>query len=147
MPALPLPEQDDLLHSWVKADVLRMKLPIERCLWRFAAWGRALGGVIAFKFGICYDFVQRWQEYGSEEMWLFMDVMHAGFPEECRQLEMSLIEKTHRINGCYNIAKGGEGVRAGNWEGTVYCYAVYAMAGHGRSVRRAWFDRQSRRRG
>ena len=76
--------------------------------------------------------------YEQEEMWLFMEVMHEGVPEECRCLEMELIQKAGKISGCYNIAEGGEGIRAGILEGKCFCYAVYATAGNGIGVHQAW---------
>ena len=115
--------------------------PVQKCLWRFASWGKSLG-VFAFKIGIAYSPQVRWGLYDNEEMWLFMDVMHEGNPEECRCLEKELISKLGKIPGCYNVAPGGEGIRAGTIEGKCSCYAVYATAGDGIGLHEAWLSRK-----
>ena len=71
-----------------------------------------------------------------------MDVMHEGNPEECRCLEKTLIRHLGKVPGCYNAAPGGEGIRAGTVVGKCFCYAVYAAAGHGISLREAWLSRK-----
>ena len=137
-PRWSVPTQDALLvcgnthSSWP---------PVQKCLWRFASWGKSLG-VFAFKIGIAYSPQVRWGQYEDEEMWLFMDVMHDGNPEECRCLEKELISKLGKIPGCYNIAPGGEGIRAGTIEGKCSCYAVYATAGDGIGLHEAWLSRK-----
>ena len=99
-------------------------------------------GVFTFKIGISLDPRHRWAMYQKEEMWLCMEVMHEGNPEECRQLEMELISKLRNIPGCYNLAPGGEGISAGCAEGVCFCYAVYATAGDGVGVHQAWLARK-----
>ena len=80
--------------------------------------------------------------YEREELWQFMDVMHEGNPEESRCLEKELISKLGKIPGCYNVAPGGEGIRAGMIEGKCSCYAVYATAGDGIGLHHAWLSRK-----
>jgi len=140
MPRRSVPEQDSLQ---VSADQHSSWPPVRKCLWQFATWGKSLG-VFAFKIGIAYDPRVRWERYEDEEMWLFMDVMHEGNPEECRCLEKDLIGKLRHIPGCYNVAPGGEGIRAGATEGKCFCYAVYATAGEGIGVHAAWLARKRR---
>ena len=142
LPRWPMPAQDALLKCGVTAE---SSWPlVQKCLWRFATWSMSLG-VCAYKVGIAHDTSARWVMYRDEEMWLFMDVMHEGNPEECRLLEMELIGKVGKISGCYNILGGGEGIRAGNFEGKCSCYVVYATAGEGIGVRAAWIARNRER--
>ena len=143
IPRRSLPEQDALQ---VSVDQHSSWPPVRKCLWQFAAWGKSLG-VFIFKIGIAYDPPVRWEQYADEERWLFMDVMHEGKPEECRCLEKNLIGKLRHIPGCYNVAPGGEGIRAGVMEGKCFCYAVYATAGEGISLREAWRARKRRLQG
>ena len=138
-PRWSVPAQDALLVCG--KNIYSSWPPALKCLWRFASWGKSLG-VFAFKIGIAYDPQVRWEMYDHEEMWLFMDVMHEGNPEECRCLEKELISKLGKISGCYNVAPGGEGIRAGSTEGKCSCYAVYATAGHGIGMHQAWLSRK-----
>ena len=138
-PKRQVPAQDTLLVSCDEGDVLWT--PVQKCLWLFAMRGMSLG-VFTFKIGISLDPRHRWAMYQKEEMWLCMEVMHEGNPEECRQLEMELISKLRNIPGCYNLAPGGEGISAGCAEGVCFCYAVYATAGDGVGVHQAWLARK-----
>ena len=140
MPPRSVPQQDALQ---VSVDQHSCWPSVRKCLWQCATWGKSLG-VLAFKIGIAYDPRVRWEQYADEEMWLFMDVMHEGMPEECRCLEKDLIGKLRHIPGCYNVAPGGEGIRAGTTEGKCFCYAVYATAGAGIGLHAAWLARKRR---
>ena len=119
---------------------------VQKCLWRIASWGKSLG-IFVFKIGIAHSPQARWDQYDAEEMWQFMDVMHEDNPEACRCLEKALIGILRKVSGCYNVAPGGEGVRAGAVDGKCFCYTVYAPAGHGVGLREAWRSRMHVRSG
>ena len=122
---------------------------LHRCLWFVLAWLRALSNVAAFKIGIAFDPEHRWNNdefgYRTEQMWMFMHVMYAGLDQNCRSLEIALIQKLKNIPGCYNERPGGEGVSSTSSSGsTCHCYAVFAPAGDGVSVHTSWRHRQNR---
>ena len=139
LPILSAPLQDTILFD--SKNYFYGWPPGKKCVWRFAAWGKSLG-VFAFKIGIAYSPLDRWGRYELEEMWMFMDVMHEGNPEECRCLEKELIGKLKPISGCYNVLPGGEGIRAGVTVGKCFCYVVYAVAGDGVGMHQAWLARK-----
>ena len=141
LPALarwPIPPQNQIVY----AEVLESRQRLSAALWRFASWGASLETAFVFKVGIAYEPVLRWEMYHEEMTWMFMDVMHQGSPEDCRCLEIDLIRRLRRLQGCQNIAPGGEGIRAGVTDGLCFCYSVYAPAGNGVGLRKAWIERQ-----
>lgn len=151
-PKWPLPMQDAIIWEAVRGDghigrsAVCSGVPVlRRCMWRIAAWSESLN-ICIFKIGIAFCPEHRWRNpefgYVTEETWMFMDVMHMGSAEECRTLEIDLIARLRKIPGCYNHKPGGEGISAHSAASTsCYCYAVYAPAGSGASVHKAWLSR------
>ena len=107
------------------------------CLERLACWMRTFDDLAIFKFGVTALPEKRWHNakygYASDKMWLCMDVLHATDPETCRQLEAALIASTIKVQGCQNVAPGGEGIRAGSLH-HCHVYLVCAPAGLGTSL-------------
>ena len=143
-PPLPLPKQNSVIkwNGWHgDADVSTL----DRCVWRWGGWMVAMSFIGVFKIGIAFDPIDRWSKadfcYMCEKTWMFMDVIHAGSADDCRQLERNLISKLTCVSGCHNIAPGGEGVSSATC-GQYHVYIVYAPVGHGMSLRHAWVLRQ-----
>ena len=148
-PLWSLPSQDTILWDTQESrcsGVIGVPV-LSVCLWRVAAWCSALR-VAIFKIGIAYDPKHRWWNdefgYDTEQTWMFMDVMHHGTVEECRSLEIDLIARLQHLPGCYNVKPGGEGISAHSSTSSsgCYCYAVYAPAGSGVSIRVDWRKRK-----
>ena len=124
---------------------------IAKCCWRFAAWSQVLQDLFVFKIGIAHDPVHRWwnEEFGynKDQIWMFMDVMHAGSAAQCCWLEKALIFRLGSIPGCHNASGGGEGISAvssaaGGESSSCHCYIVYAPAGSGVGLRAAFLARK-----
>jgi len=148
-----LPEQDSVVwhapQSPPAASQEALRTDLHWCHWFVLAWLRALRNLAAFKIGIAFEPEGRWNNdefgYRTEKMWMFMHVMYAGLAQDCRRLEIALIEKLKGVTGCYNERPGGEGVSSTSLSGsTCYCYAVFAPAGAGVSVHTSWRHRQNR---
>ena len=81
---------------------------------RLACWERTFEDIAIFKWGVSAVPENRWRNptygYLKDNMWLCMDVVHAADAETCRQLETCLIASTFGVQGCQNLAPGGEGV-------------------------------------
>ena len=151
-----LPLQGELVWSVQEreraTDALVSASDADWCIWRTLSWLRSMSNLTVFKVGIAHDPAHRWSNnefgYVLEHIWMFMDIMVASSPLECRELEITLIAQLQSVSGCYNIKPGGEGIRSSDstppagTDGTCYCYVVFAPAGGGRGLHAEWRDRE-----
>jgi hypothetical protein len=88
---------------------MKASIVIEKCIGMIEHLRWKCKNLLVFKIGLCTEPSQRWKLYDKEDRYSSMRVLYHGQAGACAFLGSALIKHFEGVQGCDNIAKGGEG--------------------------------------